>query len=114
MLHFSVAVIDVVVRRSGGSVPGEGIECHRAELWVLVQGADVLTSPTHRHSVAWLSPQKGGRSQAPDRAGDRSGTMQRRTSSRPLKRLRGRRRVRTARGTSLIGLDAPGGVRGEG
>jgi hypothetical protein len=35
-----------------------GFKSHRAELRVLVQGADVLTSPTHRHSVAWLSPQK--------------------------------------------------------
>jgi hypothetical protein len=43
MLSFSVAVIDVVVRRSWCSVPAEGIECHRAELWVLVQGADVLS-----------------------------------------------------------------------
>jgi hypothetical protein len=59
MLHFSVAVIDVVVRRSWCSVPVEGIECHRSELRVLVQGADALTSPTIGHSVAWLSPQKG-------------------------------------------------------
>jgi hypothetical protein len=43
-----VAVIDVVVRRSRCDVPAEGIECHRAELRVLVQGADVLTSPAHR------------------------------------------------------------------
>jgi hypothetical protein len=43
-----VAVIDVVVRRSWCSVLAEGIECHRAELRVLVQGADALTSPAHR------------------------------------------------------------------
>jgi hypothetical protein len=34
-------VIDVVVRRSWCSVLAEGIECHWAELRVLVQGADV-------------------------------------------------------------------------
>ena len=43
-----VAVIDVVVRRSWCSVLAEGIECHRAELRVLEQGADALTSPTYR------------------------------------------------------------------
>jgi hypothetical protein len=48
----SVAVIDVVVRRSWCSVPAEGVEGHRAVLRVLGQRADVLTSPTHRHSVA--------------------------------------------------------------
>ena len=37
-----------VVRRSWCSVLAEGIECHRAELRVLVQGADALTSPAHR------------------------------------------------------------------
>ena len=46
--------------------PSRGIECHRAELRLLVQGADVLTWPAHRHSVAWLSPHEGGRREAPD------------------------------------------------
>jgi hypothetical protein len=55
----SVVAIDVVVRRSWCSVLVEGIECHRAELRVLVQGADVLTWPTIGHSVAWLSRREG-------------------------------------------------------
>ena len=69
----------------------DGVSPGRAR--VVVRRADVLTSPTHRHSVAWLSLQKDGCGQAPNRVHDRSGTMQHRASSWLLQRLKGRLRV---------------------